>query len=521
MDEEFRELERRFGHKLDEACPKNINECDMEKASAIFEELELLQDETKFLLAAKLLTDKRLKRVFAIIGEPALKYLQYTFDMDYSVTFDYNISLDTIRKETISALGLLEPDVTLPMLQSLILENRSQEIKNLAALELAKNKCFDVLNSAFQEKNEMIRLAVLKALNQTRATSEKMLLSALEDPVPGIRREVVSGFYYLGIKTPLQAVILARSLEDTNAEISQAAIDYLPRYRLDPELTADTLIDTLVLRNEELPPEHFNPNIFSKALQALMLHSTRLESRILHNLCELAYKYEDAVQTRSILVAKRLNENDFVILVQAKAEENPDTTAKILRLLGHTASIALPQQKRALNDYTESLKKLEVSSMTRWDDMARQSKTSFWIRNILTILYFAASLVIIGFGLWQLGSADDIWIKGIGGAVSALTAIGGMLGKFWKAPMEDIKSAAVQQAGLEAAFIGYMTRVGQIRLLFEQQYTQGEISVKDMAKYQKMLSEAQKETEQQLLQFRVLPVTPTPEAPPEPTNPTP
>ena len=262
---------------------------------------------------------------------------------------------------------------------------------------------------------------------------------------------------------------------------------------------ADALIDELVIRNPDRP-NSFNDKITAQCLETLIGRSPQLRRTIHTKLCDVAFTDDLEAHERAVQVAANLDSDRFLQEIRMRAQDHPDLAARVFYRLGIDAP--MPSRKQSLVDYTERLKDLEERSLKRWDEMAQQGKTSFRLRNWLTVVYFVVSLLVIGTGIWLLLTSQDAVAQGIGGTVSALTAIGSMLTRFWKSPVDDIKGSFIQQAGIEATFIAFMTRTGQIRLLFEQNYAKGEIGIEELGALQQMIADAQTQTIQELTLVR-------------------
>ena len=307
-------------------------------------------------------------------------------------------------------------------------------------------------------------------------------------------------FYQLGSPA---AHMVAYALEHPDGHIASRVIHKVSESSISEIQTiVRAVIDELIVRKPNCP-DRFNDKITANYLKSAINRSPQLYRQIQTELCNLAFQDDPKVRERALQVAQNLDADDFMQLVRARAEEHPEIAAKIMYLLGRSETLPAPQ--KSLKTYTDQLQDLEKRSLARWDDMAGQSRINFWLRNGMTVLFFIAGLVVIGTGLWLLVAGNDPAKQVVGGAVSALTAIGGMLVKFWQAPVTGIRDSFVQQAGVETTFIGFMTRTGQIRLLFEQSFAKGEITIEALGSYQKMVAEAQSQTAQELALIKTKP----------------
>lgn len=229
---------------------------------------------------------------------------------------------------------------------------------------------------------------------------------------------------------------------------------------------AFAVIEELVIRTPS-QSDRFNDVVVAQCLLTLIERSPQLRSIVQEKLCYLAFQDSLEVRNRAIQVITKIDLEDFLHRIRLKADAQPEIANQILYQLGE-ANLG-PTQSRYLDQYADQLKKLEEKSLERWDEMAKQSKFNFWFRNVLTGVFFAASLIVLGAGLVAFFSAKDATTQAIGAVLSALTTLAGMWLRAWQAPVGDIRDSFVQQAAVEATFMGFMNRTGQIRLFFQKQ----------------------------------------------------
>ncbi|MCB8954766.1 MAG: hypothetical protein H6650_22410, partial [Ardenticatenales bacterium] len=263
---------------------------------------------------------------------------------------------------------------------------------------------------------------------------------------------------------------------------------------------ASAIIDELVIRNPNRP-NRFDDITTANALRTTIKRSSQLRDTIMQRLCAIVFDKDAEARNRAERVAVRLDRDDFLQRIRASYDEHPDIIDAILFRLGE--GIATPSQRHSLVDYTERLQRLEDRSLVRWDQMTGQIKWSIILRNILTSVFFVACLALVGIGLWLLVTSDELGYRVSGGILSASTTLVGMVTQFWKASVDDIRGSLNQQAALEATFIGFMTRTGQIRLLFEQSYADGELESERIELLQRMVADAQAQTAEELARARI------------------
>jgi hypothetical protein len=102
-------------------------------------------------------------------------------------------------------------------------------------------------------------------------------------------------------------------------------------------------------------------------------------------------------------------------------------------------------------------------------------------------------LVGTGFVIWALvllSLSKESWQQ-LASAIAAASIFFVMYRQqFWKGPVEHIRDISAQQARFQAAFIGYMNRVAQLRLVFEDTFTNQRVSLHELERFQRLLNEA-------------------------------
>ena len=106
---------------------------------------------------------------------------------------------------------------------------------------------------------------------------------------------------------------------------------------------------------------------------------------------------------------------------------------------------------------------------------------------------------VVVWGLVLLTRSKELTEQIGGGILSGVATLATTFsGRFWKDPVEHIQRFSAQQARLQAAFIGYMNRVAQLRLAFEHDYAADKLGSAEIEKFQDLLSDATSQASQQL-----------------------
>ena len=357
-----------------------------------------------------------------------------------------------------------------------------------------------VLKKALNDEYPEIRRRAIDVLTINRQITFNEIEQSLRDSDKMVREQAVMALFHNdSIAKREYYLLIASALEDVHSAVSAAALKLLRRegiHKVDVEPFIDSIIDQIVVRASGQPNIDFNPDIVNEVIQLAINVSPRVKNQVLLKLCDLAFQNDLDIRERAIQVVAKVDRDDFLRRVRLRADKQPDIANQILYQLGQ-AGLG-PTQSSSLKQYTEQLADLEKRSLARWDEIAKQSESNFRFRNVLTAVFFAVSLIVLGAGLVAFFAAKDTVTQGLGAAMSAVTVLAGMWYRAWQAPVGDIRDSFVQQAAVETTFMGFMNRTGQVRLLFQQQYATGEMSLDELGKYQKMIADAQAQTAQEL-----------------------
>jgi len=401
------------------------------------------------------------------IGEPALEALTRVLD---------DADAD-VRKQAVDKLG----DIGEPALEALTraLDDADADVRRQAVYELGNigEPALEALGHALEDEDEDVRLAAITVLTMIGESAVHLLAVALEDPEGSNSERVVQ---YLS---------------------GQAGYVFFEPCDIEAHDVAEAIIDELIIRSSGRSSEYFNCQVVTEALQGTIHRNPRLRGQIQMELCNLAYQHDGGVRERAVAVARGLGADEFASLIKARAEENPTAAAAIMRMLGGSEAAAFfsESQSQALERFRAPLVELEEVSRQRWNELTRQARSSFYISMAMSVGLFLVRTTIVIWGIVLLTRSSELSQQIGGGLLSALAALATTFsGRFWKDPVEHIQKFSAQQARLQAAFIGYVNRVAQLRLVFEHDYVTGEIALDELEAYQRMLSEAVTQASQQL-----------------------
>jgi hypothetical protein len=220
------------------------------------------------------------------------------------------------------------------------------------------------------------------------------------------------------------SVLLVRAIEDSNAEISKNAIDFVAWSRFsedDISMNWKTIFEELIVRTGRNNDDLFNPQQISSALSNIIETNPTLYSKTLNRLCDLAFMSSKGVRRRAVLTAKRINKEDFETRVYERYEDSPEIAKKVLRLLGsgdYQRNISSEISKTDPADVQKNAANQIALIESFYNDARSQAKTSFG---------FAVGFAIVGLVCLL---ASIYFIYKVNNFISIITTIGSVLSQF-------------------------------------------------------------------------------------------
>ena len=420
-------------------------------------------------------------RELADLGEPTVQSLRvFLHDTDVAS-----------RWVAVYALG----EIGLPALASLVeaLQDENPEIRMQAiqALGTLGRPALGSLTNTLSDTDEGVRKRTVQALARIGEPAAGALTHALDDPSEEVRTQVVYSLAEAG-EWALSLHVLA--LEDVWWWQSMEWLVDLASTK--PSTVAKAVIDQLVVRRSGRPDERFNSKVVVHSLQGIIQHNPETAGRIRARLCDLAYAHTGAVRQRAVAVASELGADAFVATVKSRQKKNASAAAAIVEMLGKSQSAAAfsEQEREALGRLKELralLTQLETLSQERWHELIRQARWSFYINRGLSAGFFLLGTGITVWRVMLVSRSADVWLPLAGGLLALVAAVVLSLGvRFWQSPTERIQNFSARQAQLHVAFLGFISRVAQVRLVFENHCAAGELTLGDLERYQKVLKDA-------------------------------
>ncbi|MCL4265312.1 MAG: HEAT repeat domain-containing protein [Anaerolineae bacterium] len=447
------------------------------------------------------------------IGEPILKYCMELFQNEDAI----------VRERSIVGLGRLgQPSIEL---LKLAVEDPEVFVRNQAIIELGTvgTPAQSILTAYLNEEDDFeLRKNVIMALGMVGASTLDILIELLNDPNFEIRRHILRVARELIGLSALRLHVLAT--EDTNELVASQALDYLispSSYKWKGNLIEfmpeDSLkqielivLNDLIIRSSKRPEDSFNSTNVAKIVKALIRQNPTLQSKIHRELCDISYRYDSGPRQRAVAVARNLSVEEFAAHVKNRSTENPKAAAQIMRELGGSEATAFftEAQSQTLAEYRAPLVEFEDIARQRWEELTLEARRSSATSKWMSVGVFIVGTVIVIWAFILLTLSDEPWQQ----LAAAFAGIGSFLAmysqRFWKDPVEQIQRFSAQQARLQVSFIGFMNRVAQIRLVFEDAYAKDKLPPETMAMYQKWLEEAADKAWQQLSEASSPPAVP-------------
>ena len=395
------------------------------------------------------------------------------------------------RWSAVYALGEIGAPALAALREALQDENPEIRMQAVQALGTLGKPALSTISSTMSDTDEGVRKRVVQALARIGEPAARALTQALDDPSEEVRTQVVYSLAEAG-DWALSLHVLA--LEDVWWWQSMEWLVGLASTK--PSTVAKAVIDKLVVRRSGRPDERFSAKVVVHSLQAIIQHNPEMAERIRTRMCDLAYAHTGAVRQRAVAVASALGDEAFVDEVRSRQKKNASAAAAIVDMLGKNQSAAAfsEQEKQSLErlkGLRALLTQLETLSQERWHALMRQARWSFALNRGLSVAFFLLGVGITVWGAIAITLYPGVWLPLASGLLALLMAVVLSLGvRFWQSPTERIHRFSARQAQLHVGFLGFLSRVAQVRLVFENHCAAGEMSLGDLERYQKVLKDA-------------------------------
>jgi HEAT repeat protein len=238
-----------------------------------------------------------------------------------------------VRQQAVEGLSRLGKRALAGLSQALKDEVKSVRLKAVEGLGQIGEPALKVLSKALDDENSSVRRLAVEELGKIGEPSLDALSKVLRDRDKDVQRTMLTSLIRIG-KPAVRLITLA--LEEFDTKNSEEIIGFL-ELGADIELASaivEPIVSELIIRGPDRPSSSFNYDVVARALQASMARNPRVRAHIQEELCSIALKYQDEIRQRAVLVAQRLDIDEFWILIRAKAHENPDAARDVMRLFG-------------------------------------------------------------------------------------------------------------------------------------------------------------------------------------------
>lgn len=409
-------------------------------------------------------------------GQSAKPFIQYSLESNYSRSRSQSLQIayrrgdlkllqevfsthyeESMRDRAAELLILTGEDGTSIVEEGL--ENKDDKTRSAATKAMTKflreNQDISV---QFRERNiakftvllddniSQIRRSAFSVLRTFHRLTNQIITRFTKDEDSGIRFDAYNALLTRHVDE-FTAQLFALAVEDPDGDISNYFIneinpkDYPIRYIKAPRALADAIIETSIVRDNELPDSQFNPDRTYQALSKTIELNPQLYGEILNRLKDLALENEGDIRHRAVFVASRINEREFIALVTREKEENPDTVVEILNILrGDTNTKALVRQLSKTDpEDVIGIASNQINLLTNfYDDALTQAKESQkWARGLTVV-----GLIVL------IATIVMTFIESSSNVVAIATGIGGVLAEFIALTQFRLLDKTVEQRAL-------------------------------------------------------------------------
>jgi len=393
------------------------------------------------------------------------------------------------RWSAVYALGEIGRLALDPLVEALEDPDPEIRIQTVQALGRIGAPALDPLSDALEDADAVVRRNTVQALAKIGEPAQEALTRALEDPEEEVRNQVIYSLLDAGAwALPLHVA----ALEDSWWWQSLEWLTELAHTQ--PNEVAKAILQELVARTSGRPAEQFNQKVVVHALKEVIQRSPEMNGTIHTRLCDLAFAHTGDVRSRAVAVGESLDASRFLAMVQARQRRNVSAATAIMDMLGKQAETFSEQEIQTLGrlkEFRTLLIRLEGLSQERWAELVGQARRSLAVQWALSGGLFGIGAAMIVWGLVQVAPLEGLWIPLAGGLFCLAAAVVMSLGiRFWHDPTARILGFTSKQALVQATFLGFISRVAQVRMVFENHCATGELSLGDLERYQKVLGDA-------------------------------
>ena len=288
------------------------------------------------------------------------------------------------------------------------------------------------------------------------------------------------------IQNAKQVESLVNLLFDDNPQISEAVTGLFPLSQFNPDAVV-----TLILGH--ITTSHY-PETIKNNLERVIKHGEMdFTLPILNKLKELPDE-EHILYDLAKMCLDKTNLVGGLVILQSSNETRMDANSldKLLTKLG----ISTLTRNYLTNDYRSRMDTLWKNSETSWKQSIDSARFNYWILLLMSMIIFLIGITLLLIPVGQLASQQIKLETAFSTGLSLLTGLGLIISLFYGGPFKNINNTINRLNRTHVAFVGFMTRISQIAIAFEHEYTYGDLNgdldkeTSKLEKFSKLLDDA-------------------------------
>jgi len=267
------------------------------------------------------------------------------------------------------------------------------------------------------------------------------------------------------IQNTQQVESLVNLLFDDNPKLSEKAVSLFPLSQFNKEAVVNLILGHITTSKY--------PETTKNRLEMVIKHGEMdFTLPILNRLKELP----DEEHILYDLAKSSLDKTNLVgglVILQSSKETRMDANRldKLLIQLG----ISTLTRNYLTNDYRSRMDKLWDKSTNSWSDSITYARLNYVILLGMSMIIFLIGITLLIIPVGQLANQQIKLETAFATGLSLLTGLGLIISLFYGGPFKNINNTINRLNRTHVAFVGFMTRISQIAIAFEHEYTYGDL----------------------------------------------
>lgn len=267
------------------------------------------------------------------------------------------------------------------------------------------------------------------------------------------------------IQDAKQVESLVNLLFDDNPQISEKVAGLFPLSQFNPEAVV-----TLILGH--ITTSHYSETTKNNLARVIKHGEMDFTLPLLNRLKELP----DEDHILYDLAKTCLDKTNLVgglVILQSSKETRMDANLldKLLTKLG----ISTLTRNYLTNDYRSRMDTLWKKSETSWTQSIDSARLNYRILLLMSMVIFLIGITLLIIPVGQLATQQIKLETAFATGLSLLTGLGLIISLFYGGPFKNINNTINRLNRTHVAFVGFMTRISQIAIAFEHEYTYGDL----------------------------------------------